>query len=392
MILIRQDSYLRERAYIAAATAHFFVDVLNNSRTVLMPLLALSLGLNNKTYGLMALLYGFGNSLTQPIFGLLADRIGPRWLIAGGVAWMMTFFTIGAIAPDNMALMAITLASLGSGAFHPTGTMVAAQARNGQKAQATATFFTAGQMGLFLGPIIAGQLLEGWGRGSYLVLTAAAFLPFLLSWQWLESRPWTRPAQSSVLKPQSSSLKVPGRGRVLAVLFILILTLSTVSNATQEFAPKLFTEMGFSPSYVGWLSGIRMLASAIGILVGGVLADRLGDRWPIFLSGAIGLLPYIFYIPAPEPWRSILLAIAGFTSGLPHSILIVRSQALLPNRQALASGLSLGLMFFCGAVGAWIMGILADQLGLVLVLQWMAGMLLVAAAASYFLPARTSDK
>jgi hypothetical protein len=47
-------------------------------------------------------------------------------------------------------------------------------------------------------------------------------------------------------------------------------------------------------------------------------------------------------------------------------------------------------MFFCGAVGAWVMGILADQMGLVLVLQGMAGMLGVAAAVSFFLPARTS--
>ena len=391
MILIRQDSYLRERAYIAAATAHFFVDVLNNSRTVLMPLLALSLALDNKTYGLLALFYGIGNSLSQPLFGLLADRLGPRWLVAGGVAWMMLFFSIGAVAPEGVAVIAITLASLGSGAFHPTGTMVAAQARNGQKAQATATFFTVGQMGLFLGPVVAGQLLEGWGRSSYLVLTAAAFLPFLLSWQWLEGRPWKQPAKPARPHVQSTPLEKRGRGRVLIVLFILILTLSTVANATQEFAPKLFTEMGFSPSYVGWLSGIRMLASAIGILAGGVLADRLGDRWPVFLAGIIGLVPYILYIPAPEPWRSLLLALAGFSSGLPHSILIVRSQALLPNRQALASGLALGFMFFCGAVGAWVMGILADQMGLVLVLQGMAGMLGVAAAVSFFLPGRSTE-
>jgi hypothetical protein len=79
MILIRQDSYLRERAYIAAATAHFFVDVLNNSRTVLMPLLALSLALDNKTYGLMALFYGIGNSLTQPSLAcwrIVSARVG----------------------------------------------------------------------------------------------------------------------------------------------------------------------------------------------------------------------------------------------------------------------------------------------------------------------------
>jgi hypothetical protein len=83
---------------------------------------------------------------------------------------------------------------------------------------------------------------------------------------------------------------MPGRGRVLIVLFILILTLSTVSNATQEFAPKLFTEMGFSPSYVGWLSGIRMLASAIGILAGGHVGGSPGgslarfSRWGHWIS------------------------------------------------------------------------------------------------------------
>lgn len=388
MVQIQHHSYWRERAYIAAATTHFFVDILNNSRTVLMPLLALSLGLNNATYGVIALLYGFGNSLTQPVFGLVADRIGPRLLIAGGMGWMIFFYSLGAILPERLALVAITAASLGSGAFHPTGTMVAAQVGPGQKARATATFFTAGQMGLFLGPILGGILLQVWGRPSYLILTALALIPFVLGRQWLSGRTWQEGGRHAAASFARKPEPIAQRGRILIVLFILIMATNTVSNASMEFAPKLFTEMGFASSYVGWLSGVRMLASAIGILVGGILADRLGDRWPVFLAAVLGLLPYIFYIPAPEPWRSLLLAAAGFSSGLPHSILIVRSQAMLPHRQALASGLSLGLMFFCGAVGAWLLGVLADRLGLVQVLQGMAGLLLLAAAASFFLPPR----
>jgi MFS family permease len=161
---------------------------------------------------------------------------------------------------------------------------------------------------------------------------------------------------------------------------------STVSISAINFAPKLFTELGYAPAYVGWLSGLFMMGSALGNLLGGALGDRFGGK-PVILFGVIALmLPVYFYIPAEGIARFVLLIAAGFFSGMPHSILILKVQALLPGRHALAAGLALGFMFFSGSVGSYVLGIIADDIGLATALQGTATLPIVAAAASLLLP------
>jgi hypothetical protein len=43
-------SYIRNRAYVAVSLTHFFVDVLNNSRTLLVAILALDTGAVLRNY------------------------------------------------------------------------------------------------------------------------------------------------------------------------------------------------------------------------------------------------------------------------------------------------------------------------------------------------------
>jgi predicted MFS family arabinose efflux permease len=128
------------------------------------------------------------------------------------------------------------------------------------------------------------------------------------------------------------------------------------------------------------------MGSAFGGLFGGSLADRIGGKWAILLGVLGGALPIYFYIPVPGAARFALLLLAGFFGGMPHSILVIMVQQLLPGRQALASGLALGFMFFSGAIGSYFLGLIADHAGLAQTLQGTAVLLLVAAGAALFLP------
>jgi FSR family fosmidomycin resistance protein-like MFS transporter len=156
----------------------------------------------------------------------------------------------------------------------------------------------------------------------------------------------------------------------------------------MTFAPKLFTEIGFEPGYIGWLGGLFMLGSAIGGLVGGALADRYSGRWVIFGGLMAAILPIYYYIPVEGIGRFLLLFAAGFFSGMPHSILILRVQSLLPGRKALASGLALGTMFFSGSVGSYVLGLIADNVGLAVTLQGTAVLPFIAGLLALLLPRR----
>jgi FSR family fosmidomycin resistance protein-like MFS transporter len=61
-------------------------------------------------------------------------------------------------------------------------------------------------------------------------------------------------------------------------------------------------------------------------------------------------------------------------------------QSLLPGRRAFASGLTLGLMFFSGAVGSYLLGVVADEIGLATALQALILLPVVAILGTLLLP------
>jgi FSR family fosmidomycin resistance protein-like MFS transporter len=388
-------SYIRNRAYVAVSLTHFFVDVLNNSRTLLVAILAVSIGLTNEGVGIALLIYNVGSALLQPAFGWLADRFGPRWLVVGGMGWMIGLYGLAAVVPEWPALVAITLAGLGSGSFHPTGAKVASEVSHSSRTQATAVFFTAGQLGLFIGPVLTGFLLEAYGRPGFLVLPLLALLAFVSGLLWLSNETETETAadlsqQAAVVAHQPTTPTLKSRPTLhwptAIPLTVIIVSSSTIGIAAINFAPKLFTESGYAPAYVGWTAGLFMMGSAIGGIVGGAMGDRFGRIPPILLGLVGAILPLYFYIPAADPWRFILLLLAGFFAGMPHSVLVIMAQSLLPGRRAFASGLTLGMMFFSGAVGSLVVGRLADNIGLDVALQWTAVLPVVGIGAAVFLP------
>jgi FSR family fosmidomycin resistance protein-like MFS transporter len=387
-MIAEQVQVLRDRSYLAVVSTHFCVDLMNNSRTVLAAILAVALGLNNAQLGLFVLFYSLGNAVSQPGFGWLADRFGVRRLIVGGLGWMIFFYALAAFVSPWLALVSMTIASLGSGAFHPSGTKYASEASAGAQSTATAFFFTAGQLGLFLGPILTGTLIQLYDRPGFIMIPLISLVVFAFGYLWLNED-----AVAAIYKEEDRvAVKMIPAGvpRVRRRLFIPLLIIfpltTTASLATLNFAPKLFTELNYSPSYVGWIGGLLMLGSAIGVTLGGALADRINSKLVVLL-GLLGMgLPIYFYIPAPDPWRFVLLFLAGLFSGMPHSILVLKAQGLLPGRRALASGLTLGFMFAGGALGSYLVGVLADNIGLAPALQSVALLPLLAFVAALFLP------
>jgi FSR family fosmidomycin resistance protein-like MFS transporter len=169
----------------------------------------------------------------------------------------------------------------------------------------------------------------------------------------------------------------------------IIIATSTVSMATINLGSKLFTELGYAALYVGLISGIYMLGSAVGGIIGGTLGDRHGRRLPILVGVLGAFIPFYVYISAPDLARPPLLLLAGFFGGMPHSVLVIAAQSLIPGRRAFASGLTLGLMFFSGAVGTYVLGVIADEVGLAIALRNAAFLLFLAASVTLLLPNRS---
>ena len=370
---------LLDSLFSSVAMSHFMVDLLNGSRPVLLAYLSGPLGLTNAMLGLISTLYVWTGSLTQPLFGWLTDRLGPRWLAAGGVFWQMFFFILAILAPGRSTLPLLVLASLGSASFHPSGTMQATlRGRHhfaGKETTSASFFFMFGQLGLFLGPVVAGPLLDRFGLAG-LLIPAGLSLPVSLNVgrQLRHIKPVTLdPGDTVPVDPAY------GRGFILALAGIASLQAWSQQNMIT-FVPKYLNDLGVSPAIYGLIAGLFMGGSALGNVLGGNLADRFGKLKVARLMLGLASVPLLLVSRIGwSPWLFLLVPLSGMLTGAVYSIVVVTAQRAVPGGMGLASGLTLGFIFSSGALGTLVSGPLADVWGFPIVFQMSAGLVLVAA-------------
>ena len=70
---------LKNSIFLAVASTHLVVDMLGSQLALLAAFLSQALSLTNVGIGMVVAGYRLSSALTQPVFGWLADRVGPRW-------------------------------------------------------------------------------------------------------------------------------------------------------------------------------------------------------------------------------------------------------------------------------------------------------------------------
>ena len=355
---------LLDPSFLAAGLAHFAVDLLNSQRPVLLAYLSVPLGLTNTLIGFISLFYTFSASLSQPLFGWLSDRLGARWIAAGGLLWMACMFSLAVISPGKAALVLLVLGALGSGAFHPAGTVEAAETGRvhfaGRETTAASIFFLCGQMGYAVGPALGGPIVGGWGPKGLLVLAPFAVASAIFAARRLTL---TKPHRVEVAARKQGWM--PTVGWRILLPFVLLTALRSWSQTNlSTFLPKYYSDAGFTPAAYGMLAALFMGGSAVGGVAGAWLADRTSQRsvtvWSLLLGGVpLALYPWF----GLTGWAPALAFAAGALTGATHSIVVVEAQRMLPGQMGVASGLVLGFTFASGSLGTVLSGIQADAVG-----------------------------
>src|SRR5690606_39987007 len=102
-------------------------------------------------------------------------------------------------------------------------------------------------------------------------------------------------------------------------------------------------------------------ASAAGTFLGGPIGDRVGRKVVIWVS-ILGLLPFTLALPYVGLELSILLtALIGFILSSAFAAIVVYAQELMPGRVGMIAGMIFGFAFGIGALGAALLGLLADR-------------------------------
>lgn len=374
-------SLFLDSLFSSIALSHFMVDIFNASRPVLLTFL----GLSESQIALFSTIYIWASALTQPFFGWLSDRMGPRWLAAGGVLWMTVFYSAAIFFPGNLGLACLIVAALGSSAFHPVGAVQAAlrgrDLMKGRETTSTSFFFMAGQLGHFAGPILTGLILAAYKvPGLYILPLVSIPIGISVMVQLRHNHPHPKAAQTSTTNRAKAGL-------VFILVLAMVAALQSWAQANMvNLIPKYIKDLGQNATIYGSMAGLFMGGSALGNVLGGFLGDRYPKR---YVAAAVLLLAafpiYIASLIGWSGWLFVLVPLAGLFTGAVHSIMVVLAQRIIPGGMALASGLVLGFIFSSGALGLLYTGHLAELYGFPFVMTLTTGMVLVASPLALLL-------
>jgi Major Facilitator Superfamily. len=172
----------------------------------------------------------------------------------------------------------------------------------------------------------------------------------------------------------------------LAIVIGVMMSRSWTVGVFQAFTPTWYAQLGYGPAFYGPLVTTFVLASAVGTVGCGTLADRYGRRTVILGTLVLSAPAILLYTMFPGPWAFASAILIGFLAASTAPLMLLMAQQLMVSRAGLASGLVMGLGFVTGAIGVPINGAIADAVGLQKSLMTHVILVLATIVIAWFLP------
>ena len=380
---------LRELSVIALISSahfwsHFFVLVIPSA----LPLIRADFGATNVSIAMVIAAYGLMSAVWQFPAGIASDRHGAHWFLIGGLALMSVAMFFQSLAPAVIVMVCIAaIVGIADSVFHPVDyTILTAKVRGAWLGKAYAVHTFSGFLGFAVAPMSMAFLLAnggGWREAIAVVGTCAFATAVLL---FLCRKLFIGVSYPALRQPGAAA----GGGSLISFLLsppLLLMFLFYVSATLSGNGIQTFSNSALMEIYkIDLLDANNTLSlylwgNAIGVLVGGIVSDRIKRFDAIaaigyFVSAALLCLVGLTILP----FYSVMVALffAGFMIGsiMPARDLAVR--AIAPPGGIgkafgyVSSGFSVG-----GTIGPLFFGMVMDLNLPQLVFFVSAGMMIV---------------
>ncbi|MEU6131288.1 MFS transporter [Saccharopolyspora sp. NPDC047091] len=383
------DTIARHRGALALSAEHGVTDFYQGVVPALVPLLVAERGYDYAHAGGVVLAATLVSSLTQPLFGVLADR-GPAPGRVRAVGLLLAAAGIGAVGSTTSyaaTCAALVLSGIGVAAYHPEAAKAAHRTGTGDRGMGWFTF--GGLAGYAAGPVAAGAVLLPFGLVATPLLAVPAVIA-LLAGRFRGRSP--EPGDDHSDAPVAGT----NRWREFGWLTVIIVLRSVLFYGVSTFLVLSLAErLGAPPSTASLALVLFSAAGAVSTLAGGGLVERFGRLTVLRVSHLTGLLLLGCLITAPAvPIALVAAAALGAAVNLPLPVHTTLGQHYLPRNLGIAGAVTLGISVSSGGAAVPALGAFANVHGTTAALAVLLPLPALATALTAFLrdPAEQAEQ
>jgi MFS family permease len=321
-------------------------------------------GANYRMVTLIPVVFGAGKWIANLPTGYLFDRLGrARIMVAGLVVIAACDVASVTVVRYTPFLAARAVAGAGWAMFATVATTAMVHGA-GARGRAISLLLMAETLGMLVGSTAGGWLYQDAGTATPFLFEAGCMLVAAAVVGWSGPPSPERRADTVDGRALRSVVRIPG----VVLASLTNATLMGIQTGVVVFLlPLYLVERGsFSPQTVGLLIALSVLGRLLALWIGGRVSDR-GDRMTVLGHSLLGFgvaLGSLAAVSTPwllGAWSVLIGAGAGFTAGLPTSIIGDRVE---PALQGIAIGWLRTVTDAGMMLGPLLMGPLADTFGL----------------------------
>ncbi|RHS47504.1 MFS transporter [Tannerella sp. AF04-6] len=379
------------RVLLALGLSHLLNDTLQSVITAVYPLLKESMALSFVQIGFITLVYQISASVFQPLVGFYLDKKPNPWFLPIGMSFTLIGLVVLAFSGTlHQVLFSVFLVGIGSSILHPEASRLTSLASGGKRGLAQSVFQVGGNMGSSLGPLLAALCIAPYGQRNivfFALLALCAIIVMIPICRWYKRKLKALRLNKDGMKTEVMS-PLSRKKTIFSLSVLLILIFSKyvyLASITSYYTFFLIEKFDVTVRDSQFFLFAFLFASALGILLGGPVGDKVGRKYVIWAS-ILGAAPFSLIMPhANLLWTCILSILIGLILSSAFSAILVYAQELLPSKLGLISGLFFGLAFGIAGIASAVLGGLADKFGIEYVYQLCAYMPLLGLIA-WFLP------
>jgi FSR family fosmidomycin resistance protein-like MFS transporter len=324
---------------------HALVDAVAMFIEPLWPEFHRALELSERELFVLFAITAIAPNFSQVLFGFVQDRFGSRYLLWLGPAVAAVCLSAIGMAGSAVALgLLLAVGYLFIGSFHPEGAVFAGQLLPEHRTRAISIFVFGGTLGLGLGPIVSGNLVQRFGLGvlPWLAVPALALVVAitLASRRAVAAISIPRPAAiHGPVQPLAARLK-------LALFLLVVCSLRVIPNSGMTRALAFTLEArGYEAGVIGNVQSLFLVCGSLGILLVGSRFGHDSER-QLMIYSPLAAIPLMLAlaVPACPTWLLVTLLVpSGLVLIGTTPAMVSYAHQMFPRDAGMASALTMGL-------------------------------------------------